>query len=240
MPVPNTLIQPPVPSYDAPPPQRRRRRAIKAVAAVAGIALLVPAGMQVYDSVTGWPAAPEQQVVDRSPAPLLTALDDLAQYRAATGTFQVLVDVERDTPYLPSVISGERTTLFATGNVDAFVDFTALGPERVVVSDDRRSVAITLPPAQLAAATVDPSASRVVGRERGLVERVGGVFEDSPTDDQPLFQLAEDKLDAAARESDLTARAEENTRQMLTTLAGSLGYDQVTVTFDGAPVGGPA
>jgi hypothetical protein len=239
MPVPNTLIQPPVPSYDAPPP-RRRRRAVKAVAAVAGLALLVPAGMQVYDSMTDWGTPPEQQVVDRSPAPLLTALDDLAQYRAATGTFQVLVDVEKDTPYLPPAISGERTTLFATGNVDAFVDFTNVGPERVVVSDDRRTVAITLPPAQLSPATVDPGASRVVGRERGLVERVSGVFEDSPTDDQSLYQLAEDKLDAAARESDLTARAEENTRQMLTTLAGSLGYEQVTVNFDGAPVGAPA
>ena len=240
MPVPNTLIQPPVPSYDAPAPKRRRRRAVKAAAAVAGVALLVPVGIQAYDSVTAWPAAPEQQVIDRSPAPLLTALDDLAQYHAATGTFQVLVDVEKDTPYLPSAISGERTTLFATGNVDAFVDFTNLGPERIIVSDDRRSVAITLPPAQLAAATVDPAASRVVGRERGLVERVSGAFESSPTDDQALYQLAEDKLDAAARGSDLTARAEDNTRQMLTTLARSLGYEQVTVAFDGAPVGAPA
>jgi hypothetical protein len=33
-----------------------------------------------------------------------TVRDELT---AVTGTFQVLVDVEHDTPYLPSVISGE-------------------------------------------------------------------------------------------------------------------------------------
>jgi Protein of unknown function (DUF4230) len=238
MPVPSTLTQPvPFSSSNDVPPPKRPRRAVKAVAAVAGLALLVPVGVQVYDALPDWGAPAEQQIVDRSPAPLLVALEDLAEYHAATGTFQVLVDVERDTPYLPSVISGERTTLFATGNVDAYVDFANLGPERVAVSADRRSVTITLPAPALAPATVDPSASRVVGRERGLAERISGVFQDSPTDDQALYQLAEDKLDAAARESDLRARAQDNTRQMLTALAGSLGYEQVTVTFDGAPLG---
>ena len=56
-----------------------------------------------------------QEVVDRSTTPLLLALEDLHEYHAATGTFQVVVDREVHTRYVPSVISGERVEFLATG-----------------------------------------------------------------------------------------------------------------------------
>jgi hypothetical protein len=171
------------------------------------------------------------QTVDRGPAPLMAALSDISEYHAATGAFQVLVDIERDTPHIPALISGERTTLFATGHVDALVDLSGLGPERVSASADQSAVTFALPPARLAPATLDPAATRVVGRERGVVERLAGVLQNNPVDDEDLYQLAARKLDETARASDLTARAEANTRDMLTSLARSLGYEQVTVTF---------
>jgi hypothetical protein len=170
--------------------------------------------------------------VDRSTAPLMVALADIAEYHAATGTFQVLVDVERDTPHVPALISGERTTLFATGHVDAMVDFSGRGPERVNVSADRRALTFALPAPRLDAATLDPAVSRVVGRDRGIVERLAAVIEDNPGPDEELYRLAAQRLDDAARQSDLAVRAETNTRDMLTTLARSLGYEQVAVTFD--------
>src|SRR5688500_19145302 len=85
------------------------------------------------------PDPPATQTVDRSPAALLLAMRDIADFHAASGTYQVLVDVEHDSPYLPPMISGERSTLFATGNVDARVDFSGLGPGAITMSDDRRS-----------------------------------------------------------------------------------------------------
>jgi hypothetical protein len=229
-PMPSTLLlPPPTPSARA----GRRRRRTKLAVAAAGVAVLVPIGMGVASEVPRWTAAPfAEQTVDRSPAPLLLAMRDLAQYHAATGAFQVLVDVEHDTPYLPRVISGERTTLFASGNVDAVVDFSALGPGSVVVSPDRRSATITLPAPTLTPAAIDPVQSRVVGRERGLAQRLGDAIDDHPADDSELYRLAGQKLDAAAAQSDLSARGADNTRRMLTGLAGSLGYDSVTVTFD--------
>lgn len=209
----------------------RRRRGIKMLATGAAVVALVPLGATVA-AVPGWGNPFEQQVVDHSPAPLLTALRDVAQYRASTGTFQVLVDVEHDTPNIPALISGERTTFFATGSVDGIVDFSAVGADRVIVSPDRLSVTIVLPAPVLEPAVVDPAQSRVVGRERGIVERVRGVFEDTPRGEQELYTLAAEKLDAAARTSDLSWRTEQSTRTMLTTLAGSLGFEQVTVIFD--------
>jgi hypothetical protein len=211
-------------------PVRPRRQWWKLAAAAAVVAVAIPVGFQVAGALPGADTF-EQQTIDHSSGALLVALDDIAEYHAATGTFQVLVDLEKDTPWVPSVISGERTTLFATGHADALVDFTGLGPERVTVSPDRRTATITLPPPRLAPATIDPAESRVVGRDRGLAERLAGVVEDNPVDDQEVYRLATQKLDDAAKQSDLAARAETNTREMLTALTRSLGYEQVTVTF---------
>jgi uncharacterized protein DUF4230 len=144
----------------------------------------------------------------------------------------VVVDVERDTPNVPSLISGERTTFLGIGSVNATVDFTNVGADHVTVSPDRRKVAIALPAPQLAPAVVDPAASRVVGRERGLVNRIAAAFDDSPASEQQLYQLAQAKMNDAATASGLTQRGEENTRRMLTTLASALGFTDVTVTFD--------
>jgi hypothetical protein len=211
---------------------RRRRPSAKVVAAVAVVAVALPVGAQVVGAFPSLPGTFEQQTVDESPAPLLVALADIAEYHAATGTFQVLVDLERDTPHIPALISGERTTLFATGHVDAVVDLSGLGPEHVSVSADRRAVTFALPAPRLEAVTLDPATTHVVDRDRGIVERLAGVIEDNPVNDEEIYRLAAQKLDDAARQSDLVVRAEANTRDMLTSLAGSLGYEQVTVTFD--------
>jgi uncharacterized protein DUF4230 len=211
--------------------RRRRRPPVKLLAAVAALAIAVPVGAQVVGALPALSDTFEPQTVDRGPAPLMAALADIAEYHAATGTFQVLVDLERDTPHIPALISGERTTLFATGHVDAVVDLSGLEADRVAVSADRSAVTFALPPARLAPATLDASASRVVGRERGLVERLTSVIQNNPVDDEELYQLASRKLDETAQQSDLLVRAENNTRDMLTSLAQSLGYEQVTVTF---------
>ncbi len=66
-------------------------------------------------------------------------------------------------------------------------------------------------------------------------DRVGDGLGEDPADDSELYALAEDKLAGAAAASDLVDRAEDNTRQMLTTLARSLGVEQVEVRFAEAP-----
>ncbi len=214
---------------------RRRRLPVRLAAAGIGLAVLVPLADRAFNILPSWDNPFRQEVVDRSTPPLLLALEDLHEYHAATGTFQVVIDLERDTRYVPSVISGERTTFLATGTVDAYVDFTDLGAQRVQTSPDRREVTITLPAPRLGEASVDPDASRVLDRDRGLLDRVGGMFSDNPSAEGELYALAEERLSGAATGSDLLDRAEANTREMLTALARSLGYEEVTVTFERAP-----
>lgn len=226
--MPSTLQPAPIPSFRG----SRRRRRVKLLAALMGVLLLVSVGFGIASAVDRWvPDPPATQTVDRSPTALLLAMRDIADYHAASGSYQVLVDVEHDSPYLPSMISGERSTLFATGSVDARVDFSGLGPGSISVSDDRRSATITLPAPTLTPAMLDPAQTRIVGRERGLVQRVEDAVTDNPRDDSELYRLAAAKLDAAAAQSDLKPRAEGNTRAMLTGLAQGLGYEAVTVNF---------
>ncbi len=225
--MPTLLSSRPVPSE---PAARRRRIPRRLLAAGIGLAVLVPVGVQLADLLPDEPFG--QEVVDRSTTPLLLALDDLHEYHAATGTFQVVVDREVDTRYVPSVISGERVSFLATGTADAYVDFEGLDAGRVALSADGTSATIVLPAPRLGEVRVDPAESRVLDRDRGLVERVGDAFGDNPVDDSELYALAEDRLSAAAAGSDLRERAETNTAAMLTGLARSLGVDEVDVRFD--------
>jgi len=174
--------------------------------------------------------------VDRSPPTLLKAIEELSLYRAATGNFETIVDLEKDTPLLPSAIKGERTLFVAVGTVDAEVDFSKLGKDAVEVSPDGKSVEITLPRPVLGKPRLDTASSRVVSRERGVLDRIGSALSDNPDDNRELYLAAEGKLATAAEQTDLVAKAEANTRAMLTGLIRSLGYERVTVTFVDPPV----
>jgi hypothetical protein len=185
-----------------------------------------------------WPSLPNpfaSRSVDRSQPVLLRSIQDLSVHKAATGNFEVLVDIEKRSGLIPPFLKGERTLFVAAGTVDAEVDFSGLDARAVKVSEDRRSATITLPHARLTKPHVDPGRSYVANRERGALDRLGSVFSDNPTSERELYQLAERKLLAAANESELIARAEQNTREMLRSMLRSLGYTEVTVTFRDPP-----
>jgi hypothetical protein len=172
--------------------------------------------------------------VDRSTPTLLRELSDLSKYSAARGHFQQTIDVEDDVAVLPSFLAGERTTFLASGTVDATVDFSKLSKTAVQPNDDG-SVTITLPEPTLDRATIDPKTSRVVGRERGVLDRVTGIFNDTPTGEQRFYVMAQDKIGTAAEHSNLVVRAERNTTAMLQGFLGKLGYTTVNVVYQAPP-----
>ena len=215
------------------------RRALRRPAALAVVAL-VAGGWFVTSGKLGdlLPSLPNPfgtEKVDRSQPALLQSLHDLSRYQAATANFQVIVDSETDARFLPSAIRGERAVFVAAGSVDATVDFAPLDEDAIRVSDDRRSVTVSLPAPTLSEPRVDAEQSRVVSRQRGLLDRLGSVFSDNPTSDRPLYLAAEQKMRAAASETDLRARAEHSTRAMLEAMLGPLGFTDVTVLFAPSP-----
>ncbi len=213
----------------------RRGRTSRLLVSILALAALVVGVAKVGDLLPSFSNPFGTKTIDRSQPALLQALEDLSEYRAASGNFQVIVDLEKDAKFMPAFVRGQRTLFVGAGSVDAIVDFGGLDQRAIAVSEDRRSVAITLPKPRMTEPAVDPAQSHVVSRERGILDRLGGVFSDSPTSERQLYLLAGQKMEAAARQSDLLARAEQNTTAMLQTMVRSLGFQNVTVRFEPSP-----
>ena len=172
------------------------------------------------------------ETVDRTGPAVLKSIQNLEDFRAASGHFEVIVDVEQDTRFVPNVIKGQRLLFVAIGSVDAGVSFSGLDESAVEVSGDRRSVSIELAPATFREPELDLERSYVYDRDRGAVDRIQSLLGDDPGFEPELYALAEEKLANAARDgSGLLARAERNTRLMLDGLLRALGFTRVEVRF---------
>jgi hypothetical protein len=224
----------PMPGWRPPP---RRRRPLALVAGIVVVLALLLAVARLTD-LHLWPSLPNpfaSREVDRSQPVLLKSIENLKVYKAASGNFQVLLDLEQSNKGIPLLLKGERTLFVAAGSVDAEVDFSTIDKGAIEVSADGRSARVTLPHAHLTEARIDPDRSYVFSRKRGLLDRLGSVLSDNPTSERQLYQLAEARLEAAATESGLVEQAERNTRAMLESMLRSLGYREVTVTFRDPP-----
>jgi hypothetical protein len=207
------------------------------VVALVAVAIVVLAGVGL---VTGWrPSLPnpfEEETIDRSPPAVLRSLESLTDYHAASAHFEVVVDLEDDARYLPDALKGERALFVGVGTVDAVVDFGRLSGDAVTVSDDRLSAQIKLPKPALSKPLVDPERSYVFARQKGALDRLGGLFGGSGSNDQRFYVLAADKMTKAAKEDgSVLPLAERNTRAMLDGLLRGLGFTTVNVTYADNP-----
>jgi hypothetical protein len=168
----------------------------------------------------------QTKTIDRSQPALLVSVQELSEYHAAVGNFEVVLDIEDDKSWVPGFIAGERSLFVAAGTVDAYVDLSGLSDGDLRLSQDGASVAIRLPEAQLGEPNLDQERTYLFSQDRGVVDRIEDALS---TDDQSdLYQSAEEKLAAAAADSDLANQAEENTKAMLVGMFNSLDFE---VTF---------
>ena len=221
--------------YVREPAKARWGRRLLVLVGTVGVIVALVLGLKTVDL---WPDLKNPfatEKTDRSGPVLLESIHDLSRYVAAEGNFQVLVDLQENKKFIPDVIFNERTLFVGVGAVDAYVDFSTIGEGAVVVSPDGRSVDIRLPEPQLEKPSLDTGRSYVFAQERGIANRVSDLVGNDPNKQQQLYQLAEDKIAAAANESELRERAKKNTQAMLESLMKGLGYQRVTITF--APAG---
>lgn len=199
-----------------------------AVIAVALVALVGVGLLNVFDPFG-------TETVDRSGPAVLERIKELEEFTAAEANFTQDVDIEQDAKFLPDFLKGERVTALVTGTVRATVDFGALDADAVRVSDDRRTITLRLPEPQLGDADIAEGSTKVVSRQRGLIDRVEDVFSGNPFDDAELYRTAEGKLETAARDSDLLDTARANTEKWLTTFLQAAGFEKVEITWTKPP-----
>jgi hypothetical protein len=210
---------------------REARRALLWLVGIVGLIIVLVLGAQAAGVWPNWRNPFAQQQADRTQPPLLQSIQDLSRYVAAEGNFQVVVDLQQDRKYVPDFLINQRTLFIGAGSVEAYVDFTKISEGAIVESADGKSVEIKLPAPQLGKANLNLEKSYVFAEQRGLLNRLGEVFEGDPNRQQQVYQLAQERITAAARDSGLAARADENTRKMLQGLLRSLGYEKVEVTY---------
>jgi Protein of unknown function (DUF4230) len=170
----------------------------------------------------------------RSQPVILKSITNLSRYEAASGSFQVVVDLTKRSSLIPSFLEGSETLFIGQGTDIAFVDFATLKNGAITVNKDRTSVTVTLPKPQLEPAVLNVSQSYVYAQQQGLFNRIGNFFSGNPNSQQQVYQIAQQKIQTAARQSPLLTEAQKNTEGMLTGMLTSLGFQHVTVTF-GAP-----
>jgi hypothetical protein len=166
---------------------------------------------------------------------LLKSITALSRYEAASGSFEVVVDLTKRVSLIPSFLAGSETLFIGQGTDIAFVDFSGLKGNAITVSPDRTAVTIVLPRAQLEPAVLNVSQSYVYAEQQGLFNRIGNFFSGNPNSQQQVYVIAQQKIQTAARQSPLVAQAQKNTREMLTGMLTSLGFKQITVSFGAAP-----
>ena len=175
-----------------------------------------------------------ETTTDRSGPVLLKSITALSRYEAASGSFQVVVDLSARTAFIPSFLEGSDTLFIGQGTEIAYVNFGQLNGKAIRVSPDRTAVTVDLPAAQLEPAVLNVNQSYVYAEQQGLLNRIGNFFSGNPNSQQQVYILAQQKIETAARQSPLLAEAEKNTTGMLDGMLHSLGFRQVTVNFDSA------
>jgi len=170
----------------------------------------------------------------RSQPVILKSITNLSRYEAASGSFQVVVDLTKRSSIIPSFLEGSETLFIGQGTDIAFVDFATLKNQAITVNKDRTAVTVTLPKPQLEPAVLNVDQSYVYAEQQGLFNRVGNFFSGNPNSQQQVYQIAQGKIETAAKQSPLLADAQKNTAGMLTGMLTSLGFQHVTVNFGSA------
>jgi hypothetical protein len=171
-----------------------------------------------------------ETTTDRSQPVVLKSISQLSRYEAATGSFEVVVDLKSHS-FLPSFIEGNDTLFVGQGSDIAYVDFSQLKGPAISVSANRTAVTVKLPKAQLEPAVLNVHQSYVYAQQEGVANRIGNFFSGNPNNQQKVYEAAQTKIQNAAKSSPLVSQAQKNTQSMLTGMLRSLGFQQVTVTF---------
>jgi Protein of unknown function (DUF4230) len=167
----------------------------------------------------------------RSEPVILKSITELSRYEAASGSFEVVVDLTKRSSLLPSFLEGSETLFIGQGTDIAYVDFSQLNSHNIQVGANRATVTVSLPKAQLEPAVLNVSQSYVYAEQQGLFNRIGNFFSGNPNGQQQVYVLAQQKIETAAKESPLLSEAQKNTTGMLDGMLTSLGFQHVTVTY---------
>lgn len=136
-------------------------------------------------------------------------------------TMDKIIGGERDNPYLPKFLAGDRILLVVHGEVVAGVNLAAIQPSEVTVTG--HSISLRLPPAEVFSTRIDNAKSRVYSRDTGLFSSP------DPNLESEVRQEAERQLQQSAVVDGILKSADQNARSTVMGMLTGLGFTQVAL-----------
>ena len=157
--------------------------------------------------------------IDVSQPTVVNKIQQLQRLETVVYTMDKVVSGEKENPFLPNFLAGDRLLMVVHGEVVAGVDFSGLKSGDVAVQE--RKVVLRLPSAQVFSTRIDNERTKVYSRQTGLLVPV------DPNLETQVRQEAERQLQQAALLDGILKTANMNARTTLTSLLQGLGFEHV-------------
>jgi hypothetical protein len=159
--------------------------------------------------------------IDTSSPAVVDRIRQLSRLETVNYTIDKIVEGDREYPYLPSFLVGDKLLLVARGEVIAGIDLSQLKSSDVSVNGD--AVNVRLPEAQILTARIDNGQTKVYSRVTGLLVAA------DPNLETQVRLAAEQQFAQSAVSDGVLDKARQNARASVSALLYGLGFHRVEV-----------
>jgi hypothetical protein len=150
---------------------------------------------------------------------VVNRIQRLQRLETVVYTMDKIVTGERENPFLPNFLAGDRILLLVHGEVVAGIDFGNLKSGDVSIQG--KNIRLRLPQPQLFTTRLDSDKTRVYSRQTGLLVPV------DPNLESRVRQEAEHQLQDAALQDGILRTAQQNARSTIMSLLTGLGFEKI-------------
>lgn len=145
----------------------------------------------------------------------------LQKLETVSYTMDKIIGGERDNPYLPKFLAGDRILLVVHGEVVAGVNLGNIKPSDVTVQG--HNISLHMPPPEVFSTRIDNAKSKVYSRDTGLFSSP------DPNLESEVREEAERQLQQAALLDGILKSADQNARSTVSGMLTGLGFTQVSL-----------
>jgi hypothetical protein len=160
-----------------------------------------------------------QTSINVSQPTVVRQIQQLQRLETVTYTMDKIISGERDNPYLPKFLAGDRLLLVVHGEVIGGVDLAKVQPADVVVHG--QSITFHVPQSEIFSTLIDNARTRVYSRDTGLFTSP------DPNLESEVREEAERQLQQAALQDGILKTADQNARSTLSSMLKGFGFSQV-------------
>ena len=162
-----------------------------------------------------------QTSINVSQPTVVRQIQQLQRLETVTYTMDKIISGERDNPYLPKFLAGDRLLLVVHGEVVAGVDLAKVQPADVVVHNG--SITFHVPQPEIFSTRIDNAKTRVYSRDTGLFTSP------DPNLESEVREEAERQLQEAATQDGILKSADQNARNTMASMLKGFGFAQVEI-----------